>query len=44
VIDHADRTESTVALREFNRRVAKDRRVDVALVPVGDGLTLAVKR
>jgi len=44
VIDPADRSESNVALREFNRRVAKDRRVDIALVPVGDGLTLAVKR
>ena len=44
VIDPYDRSESTVALREFNRRVAKDRRVDIALVPVGDGLTLAVKR
>ena len=44
VIDPADRSESTVALREFNQRVAKDRRVDIVLVPVGDGLTLAVKR
>lgn len=44
VIDPFDRSKSTVALREFNRRVAKDRRVDIALVPVGDGLTLAVKR
>jgi predicted O-methyltransferase YrrM len=37
-------SESTQALREFNQRVAKDRRVDIALVPIGDGLTLAVKR
>jgi caffeoyl-CoA O-methyltransferase len=44
VIDPSDRSKSTVALREFNQRVAKDRRVDIALVPVGDGLTLAVKR
>ena len=44
VIDRSDRSKSTVALREFNQRVAKDRRVDIALVPVGDGLTLAVKR
>ena len=36
--------ESTRALREFNRKLAKDRRVDIALVPIGDGLTLAVKR
>jgi predicted O-methyltransferase YrrM len=44
VIDPGKQSESTVALREFNRRVAKDRRVDIALVPIGDGLTLAVKR
>jgi caffeoyl-CoA O-methyltransferase len=44
VIAPGDRSESTVALRQFNARVAKDRRVDIALVPIGDGLTLAVKR
>ena len=44
VINPEKQSESTVALREFNRRVAKDRRVDIALVPIGDGLTLAVKR
>jgi caffeoyl-CoA O-methyltransferase len=44
VIRRGDRSESTVALREFNERVAKDRRVDIALVPIGDGLTLAVER
>jgi caffeoyl-CoA O-methyltransferase len=44
VIEAGDRSESTVALREFNARLAKDRRVDIALVPIGDGLTVAVKR
>jgi predicted O-methyltransferase YrrM len=44
VINPKKRSESTVALRAFNKRVAKDRRVDIALVPIGDGLTLAVKR
>jgi caffeoyl-CoA O-methyltransferase len=44
VIDPEDQSESTRALRDFNERVAKDRRVDIALVPIGDGLTLAVKR
>ena len=44
VIDPGERSESTEALREFNRRLAKDRRVDIALLPIGDGLTLAVKR
>jgi caffeoyl-CoA O-methyltransferase len=44
VINPEKQSESTRALRDFNERVAKDRRVDIALVPIGDGLTLAVKR
>jgi len=44
VIDPRKQSESTVALRAFNKWLAKDRRVDIALVPIGDGLTLAVKR
>jgi len=44
VIDPDKQSESTRALRVFNKRVARDRRVDIALVPIGDGLTLAVKR
>lgn len=34
----------TVALRAFNEHVRDDVRVDLSLVPVGDGLTLARKR
>jgi predicted O-methyltransferase YrrM len=44
VINPEKQSESTQALRKFNQRVSKDRRVDIALVPIGDGLTLAVKR
>src|SRR5207247_368598 len=44
VINPEKQSESTVALRTFNQRLSKDRRVDVALVAIGDGLTLAVKR
>ena len=44
VIDPAKQDENTQALREFNKRLSRDRRVDVALVPIGDGLTLALKR
>jgi caffeoyl-CoA O-methyltransferase len=36
--------EDTVALRHFNEHVHLDARVDLSLVPVGDGLTLARKR
>jgi len=34
----------TVALREFNDKVHKDERVDIVMLPVGDGVTLALKR
>jgi predicted O-methyltransferase YrrM len=34
----------TVAIRELNRRVRADDRVDMSLVPIGDGLMLARKR
>jgi len=44
VIDRRDRSVDTRAVRAFNRRLHRDRRVDLSLVPIGDGLTLAVKR
>jgi caffeoyl-CoA O-methyltransferase len=34
----------TVSLRRFNEALHRDERVDLAMLPVGDGLTLAVKR
>ena len=34
----------TVAIRALNEKLAADNRVDVALLPIGDGLTLARKR
>jgi predicted O-methyltransferase YrrM len=34
----------TVALRHFNEILHRDERVDLSLLPVGDGLTLARKR
>ena len=34
----------TLALKEFNDRVHKDERVDIAMVSMGDGVTLARKR
>ncbi len=44
VIDCGDRTADTRAIRAFNRKLRRDRRVEISLVPIGDGLTLALKR
>jgi caffeoyl-CoA O-methyltransferase len=38
------RDETTLALKTFNARLRRDRRVEIALLPLGDGLTLALKR
>jgi predicted O-methyltransferase YrrM len=35
--------EDTAALQEFNRKLHYDERVDLSLLPLGDGLTLARK-
>ena len=34
----------TVALQQLNRKLHADQRVDISLLPIGDGLTLARKR
>lgn len=44
VADPAKDDADTRALRAFNLALRDDARVDVSLVPVGDGLTLARKR
>jgi caffeoyl-CoA O-methyltransferase len=44
VADPANDEASTVALRRFNEQLHRDERVDLSLVPIGDGLTLARKR
>jgi predicted O-methyltransferase YrrM len=36
--------DDTVALQRFNRTLHADERVDLALLPIGDGLTLARRR
>jgi predicted O-methyltransferase YrrM len=44
VTDTASRDENTVALRTLNAKLARDSRIDISLLPLGDGLTLARKR
>lgn len=44
VVDESADDDSTIAIREFNRRLADDDRVEVVMLPVADGLTLARKR
>ena len=44
VVDETNQTDDTRAIREFNALVHADERVDISLLPIGDGLTLALKR
>jgi caffeoyl-CoA O-methyltransferase len=43
VVDPTDQTADTVAIRAINQKIHDDRRVDATLLPIGDGLTLALK-
>jgi predicted O-methyltransferase YrrM len=38
------RDELTVALRKFNDKVHRDKRIELALLSIGDGVTLALKK
>ena len=44
VIDPSDQTPDTVALRAFNKKLLADSRVTLSMIPLGDGVTLALKR
>lgn len=44
VVDPDKRDKDTEAIRAFNEARLEDDRVDLSLVPIGDGLTLARKR
>lgn len=43
VADPDNRETDTLAIREFNKRLYKDDRVELSLVPIGDGLSLLRK-
>ncbi len=44
VVDEADRDDDTLAIRALNDKIATDERVEMVLLPIGDGLTLAQVR
>jgi len=44
VVDEADRSADTEAIRAFNVKLHEDDRVHLTLATVGDGITLACKR
>jgi caffeoyl-CoA O-methyltransferase len=44
VVNDELQDDDTQAIRAINRKVIRDERVDATLLPVGDGLTLAIKR
>lgn len=39
-----DDDPDTIAIRHFNERLREDPRVEISMVPIGDGLTIARKR
>ena len=44
VVDEDDQSDDTVAIRAVNNHIAADERVDVVMLPIADGLTIARKR
>ncbi len=44
VANPEDQTDETIAIREFNSMVHADEKVDMCMIPIGDGLTLIRKR
>ncbi len=44
VADEENQSENNQLIRLFNQKVYKDERVDMILIPIGDGLTLARKK
>lgn len=44
IADPDDQREDTLALRALNAKLHHDERIALSIVPIGDGLTLALKR
>jgi caffeoyl-CoA O-methyltransferase len=43
VVDPKDTTDDTQGIRALNQKLHDDKRVEVSMIPIGDGLTLAFK-
>ena len=44
VIDDRNQKEDTVSIRNMNRIIYQDQRVDISMIAIGDGLFLARKK
>jgi len=44
VVDDTDQSEDTVAIRDVNDHIVADERMEVVMLPIADGLTIARKR
>ena len=44
VADPANQEEDTIAIRALNAKLHRDQRIHLSMVPIADGLTLALKR
>ena len=44
VADPQDTDKRTIAIREFNQKLHQDSRVDISMLAIADGLTLALKK
>ena len=44
VVNPEDNDKRTLAIREFNQKLHQDRRVEISMLAIADGLTLALKR
>ena len=44
VADSKDQDKNKIALRELNEMLYKDNRIELSMIPVGDGLTIVRKK
>jgi predicted O-methyltransferase YrrM len=44
VVDERINDIDTESIRSLNKKIYIDKRVDISILPIGDGLTLALKK